>query len=399
MTSTTEHPAFPASRSCPFAPPDLYTEAREDGRPRRVTIWRGDSPWLLTRHDHIQQMLLDPRFSGDVTLPGFPNSSPSQPDVEGGLFFRKEGDEHLPVRRILNPDFTAKRAQSWRPRIAELVDAAIDDMLEQPRPLDLIEHFALAVPTAVICEVLGVDQSETSVVHEAMNLVADIEAPYDDKIAAHGRVIDLLARYAEQKQDEPDDRLLSRLVNVHVPNGDITFDEAVRLGVLVIGAGHETTSNMLGLGALALIREPEQRAKLLADPDKLASTCTEEMLRYWTITQTEPRRVALEDAEIGGQLIKAGEGVVCSLGAANRDPEVFEDPENLDVARSERRHVAFGHGVHQCLGQNLARVEMQVAWPKLFARIPDLRLAVPESDLRFLDTHLTYGLHELPVTW
>lgn len=397
--TTTDAPAFPAARSCPFAPADFYTEARESGSPQRVTIWRGDTPWLVSRHDQIQQVLLDARFSGDVTRTGFPNSSAAQPEIEGGLFFRKEGDEHLSVRRILNPDFTAKRANSWRPRIAELVDETLDGLVRKERPLDLIEHFALAVPTAVICEVLGVDQSETALLHESMKYVVDIEADHDRKLDAHKRITDLLRRYAEQKQDAPDDRLLSRLVNTHVPNGDLAFEDAVNLGVLVIGAGHETTANMLGLGALSLIREPDQREKLLADPDKLATTTTEEMLRYWTIVQTEPRRVALEDVEIGGQLIKAGESVVCSLGAANRDPQVFDDPENVDVSRVERKHMAFGHGVHQCLGQNLARVEMQVAWPKLFDRIPTLQLAVPKENLRFLDTSLTYGLRELPVTW
>jgi cytochrome P450 len=123
------------------------------------------------------------------------------------------------------------------------------------------------------------------------------------------------------------------------------------------------------------------------------------MLRYWTIVQTEPRRFAREDIEVGGQLIKAGEGIICSLAAANRDPAVFAAPDELDITRTERRHMAFGHGVHQCLGQNLARVEMQAAFPRLFQRLPGLRLAVPEEELRFRDTHIVYGLHELPVTW
>lgn len=404
MTSTTEHtdaPAFPLQRGCPFAPPEQATAFRESGSPHRVTIWDGSTPWLITRHDQIQQVLGAPdRFGADVTLPGFPNTSSAQPDVEGEIFFRKDGDEHLPVRRILNADFTAKRSEALRPRITELTDQLIDDLLTKEGPLDLVEHFALALPTVVICEVLGVPYEHRHAVHEAAKKLVQLDVAREEKLAAQKDLIDQLAAHMERKRAEPDGKLLSRLVNVHVDErGDFSFDEAVRLGVLVIGAGHETTANMIGLGILALIREPTQRDLLLSDPGQYAATSTEEMLRYWSMVQTEPRRVVLKDTEVGGVLIKAGEGVICNLPAANRDPRVFTEPETLDVTRAERRHMGFGFGIHQCLGQNLSRVEMQVAWPRLFARIPGLRLAVDEQELRFHDDALTYGLEELPVTW
>ncbi|MFJ8019460.1 cytochrome P450 [Streptomyces sp. NPDC096311] len=400
VTHAKSAPDFPATRGCPYAPPELYSEAREGGVPVRVTLWDGSTPWLITRHDHVQQVLGDSaRFSADVTKPGFPRTNSAQPEVEGGLFFRQDGPGHLPVRRILNPDFTAKRSESWRPRIVELTDEIIDRLLQLPRPFDIIEHFALALPTAVICEVLGVGQDESHIVHGAAQVLTDLEAAHEDKIAATEAMSGLLHRYAETKLSEPDEMLLSRLVNVHVAKGDITFEQAVRLGVTVIGAGHETTANMLGLGIYALLREPEQRRILVSDPDKYAASCVEEVLRYWSMVQTEPRRVTLQDTEIGGELIRAGEGVLCSLPAANHDPLVFAAPGELDITRAERRHIAFGHGIHQCMGQNLSRVEMQVAWPRLFQRIPGLRLAVPEEELRFHDLSVTYGLHELPVTW
>jgi cytochrome P450 len=395
-TTTTQ---LPAPRQCPYAPPAFYTETRESGQPRRGTLWDGSSPWLVAGYDQVQQVLRDPRVGADVTDPGFPNTSAAQPELEGNIFFRKDGDEHLPIRRILNPDFTAKRVETWRPRIEELVDEAIDAMLEQPRPLDLVKHFALPIPTTAICELLGVDLVDSPIVTRAAHLATDMEAATEEKVAAMHELSEVLAHYTRQKQDEPDDRLLSRLVNTHVPNGDLTFQQVVRLALLVIGAGHETTANMLSLGVLALLRDRDQREKLVSDPDAYAATCAEEMLRYWTIVQTEPRRFAREDIEVGGQLIKAGDGIICSLAAANRDPAVFEAPEELDITRTERRHMAFGHGLHQCLGQNLARVEMQAAYPRLFQRLPELRLAVPEVELRFRDTHIVYGLHELPVTW
>jgi cytochrome P450 len=403
-TATDQAPAgapdFPAARSCPFAPPPVYTAAREAGVPRRVTLWDGSEPWLISRHDQVRDVLRDERFGADVTDEAFPNTNATQPDVEGGLFFRRDGDYHQRIRRMLNPDFTAKRAESWRARIAEITEATIDRLETLERPLDLVAHFALAVPTTAICEVLGVPVEESWAVTECMDALVSLVAPHEAKMAGFARINELLTRHAEDKRVHPDDRLLSRLVNTHVAAGDITFDEAVGLANTVIGAGHETTSNMLGLGALALIRQPEQARALVDAADAVSRTCAEEMLRWWSIVQTEPRRFAHEDVEVGGVTIRAGEGVVCSLAAANRDPLVFSgDPEALDVARTERRHIAFGHGIHQCLGQNLARVEMQEAWPRLFRRLPDLRLAVEESQLRFHDTHLTYGLDALPVTW
>jgi cytochrome P450 len=389
----------PPVRTCPFAAPALYTEARETGAPKRVTIWDGSHPWLLTRHDQVQEALRSSAFSADVTNPHFPNTSASQPDTEGNIFFRKDGAAHLGIRRLLNPAFTAKAVEKWRPRIKELVEESIDKMLQLPRPVDVVEHFALVIPTVVICELLGVDQADSPIVHHASHLVSDTTAPLEEKLAAHKGLDDLLRSYVVAKKGQPDGSLLSTLANEHVANGTITDAEAAGLGTLVIGAGHETTANMIGLSILSLLREPEQRAKLVAEPEKYAGTASEETLRYWSIVQSEPRRFAIEDVEIGGVTIKAGEGIICGLAAANRDPGVFSDPENLDITRPDRKHVAFGFGLHQCLGQNLSRVEMQEALPRLFQRIPDLRLAVPEEDLKFSDPNLTFGVVKLPVTW
>ncbi|MEU5839978.1 cytochrome P450 [Streptomyces diacarni] len=403
MTTETaaEAPSFPLTRGCPFAPPETATAFREADAPRRVTIWDGSTPWLITRHDQIQQVLgARGAFGADVTDPGFPNTSSAQPTVEGEIFFRKDGDEHLPIRRILNPDFTAKRSEALRPRIAELTEVLLDKLESGSRPVDLVEEYALALPTVVICEVLGVPYEESPVVHESSKKLVQLSLPMEEKVAAHQALHENLARNMEKKRTEPDDGLLSRLVNTFVDEKEqISFEDAVRLGTLVIGAGHETTANMIGLGILAFLREPEQRAILLSAPATYAGSATEEMMRYWSMVQTEPRRVCLEDTEVGGVLIKAGEGIICNLPAANRDPEVFAEPETLDITRTERRHIGFGFGIHQCLGQNLSRVEMQEAWPRLFRRFSGLRLAVDEKELHFHDDALTYGLEELPVTW
>ena len=401
MTQTEETAAapLPAPRQCPYDPPAFYTETREHGRPRRGTIWDGGEPWLVARHDQVKQVLGDPRVGAEVTDPAFPTTDAAQRRIQGGIFSRMDGHKHLPIRRILNPDFTVKQAERWRHRIGEVVDEAIDALGAQPRPADLMKHFALPIPTVLICELLGVDLADTPVVARAAELTPDPAAPREEKIAAASELDALLVSYAKRKQEQPDDRLLSRLVNQHVPSGELTFSEVVRLGMVLVIAGHETTASMLGLSALALLRDPGQRQKLLSDPGAYAASCAEEMLRYWTIVQVEPRRFARQDIEVGGQAIKGGEGIVCSLAAANRDPSVFTAPEELDIARPGREHLAFGYGVHQCLGQNLARIELQVALPRLFQRLPALSLAVPEEELRFHENHVIYGLHELPVTW
>ncbi|WP_019546640.1 cytochrome P450 [Streptomyces sulphureus] len=401
-TENVEAPSFPLQRGCPFAPPEAATAFREEGAPHRVTIWDGSRPWLLTRHDHIQQVLgARGTFSADVTDPGFPNTSAAQPTVEGDIFFRKDGDEHLPIRRILNPDFTAKRSEALRPRIRELTDQLLGELLaSKTKPVDLVEAYALALPTVVICEVLGVPYEESPVIHESSKKLVQLGLPTEEKLAAHTAMHENLSRNMERKRSAPDDGLLSRLVNTHVDEkGELDFEDAVRLGALVIGAGHETTANMIGLGVLAFLRDRPQRDLLLSDPEQYAAPAVEELMRYWSMVQTEPRRVCVEDVEVGGVTIRAGEGIICNLPAANRDPEVFTAPEELDITRTERRHMGFGFGIHQCLGQNLSRVEMQEAWPRLFQRIPTLQLAVDESALRFHTEALTYGLEELPVTW
>lgn len=399
--SQTDAPSFPLVRGCPFAPPETAVEFRETSEPRRVTIWDGSQPWLITKQAQIKQVLgTGGAFSADVTDPGFPNTSGAQPVVEGDIFFRKDGDGHLPIRRILNPDFTAKRSEALRPRIAELTESLLDELEAMGGPVDLIEHFALALPTVVICEILGVPLEEASVVHESSRKLVQLSLPMEEKLIALQQLQENLSRNMDLKRLEPDDGLLSRLVNTFVDEkGQISFEEAVRLGMLVIGAGHETTANMIGLGIVAFLREPDQLSILVADPAKYAGTATEEMMRYWSMVQTEPRRVCREDTEVGGVVIRAGEGVICNLPAANRDPDVFARPETLDITRTERQHVGFGFGIHQCLGQNLSRVEMQEAWQRLFGRFPDLRLAVAEEDLTFHDDALTYGLEKLPVTW
>jgi cytochrome P450 len=401
---THDVPSYPIIRESPFKVPAELEASREQEGLSRVELWSGREPWLLCRHADVRKALSDPRFSTDIKAPGYPNNSDSQVEAEGALFIRMDGAEHALRRRTVISALTPKQAERHRPRITEIVDETLDAMIALGGPVDLIEHFALPITTRIICEILGVDHADALRVVDAMTNIFDLGAPAEDRVAANHFVLGVMGDTAHRKREDPDDSLLSRLVNVTVANGDLDFEEVVTIGRFVIGAGHETTANMIGLGALTLLRNPDQLEILMSDPEKFAPSTVEEMLRYLSIVQVEPSRIAAADVEVGGQLIRGGEGVVMSLMAANRDPRAFEPSERsleeLDVTRPHvAHHVAFGYGAHQCVGQNLARVEMQVTWCRLFQRMPGLRLAMEDSELEFKLTGLNYGLTKLMVDW
>lgn len=218
--------------------------------------------------------------------------------------------------------------------------------------------------------------------------------------SANEAIIDYLEHLADEKRATPGDDLLSKLATDQIATGQLTQREAAITCALLLLAGHETTGNMIALGTLALLEHPSQLAELRESEDpKLLAGAVEELLRYLNVPQMGRRRVALEDIEVDGQLIRAGDGVVVSGDMSNRDPEVFEDPDRLDIHRDASRQVAFGWGVHRCLGQSLVRVTLQVVYGTLYRRIPALRLAVPISGVRFKFDNLVYGVYELPVTW
>jgi len=218
-------------------------------------------------------------------------------------------------------------------------------------------------------------------------------------VAALRELVDYLDRLVGEKIAHPADDLLSVLA-ARVTAGELSRHEAASMGQLLLVAGHETTANMIALGTLALMEHPEQLARVRESEDpKLIASTVEELLRYLNIVHSGRRRVALEDIEIGGVTIRAGEGLVLANDIGNRDPDVFADPDSLDVGRNPRQHIAFGFGVHQCLGQPLARVELQVVYSTLYRRIPTLRVAAPIEQLPFKHDGVVYGVYELPVTW
>lgn len=403
MITETNVPEFPAPRTCPYAVPSAYSEFREAGGLHPVTIWDGSRHWLATRHEDVRAVLSSPAFSADLRKPGFPLVHPGQDEQQGGLFLRLDDPEHARLRRFLTREFSTRNTRALSGDLLRITDELIDRMLARGAPSDLIRDFALPMPSQAICLILGVPYEDREIFHRHANAGTDLDVSEEERAAASLDAFEYFTELVERKRRDPGPDMISRLLREHTGDGGFAPEELPRLVAILVGAGHETTANMLGLSVLALLRNPEQRDRLRDHPG-LASSAAEELLRYWSIVSTDPRRIALEDTEIGGQPIRKGEGVIVSLIAANHDPRAFgaggADPDTLDIGRAAaRRHVAFGYGTHQCLGQNLARVELQVALPRLFERIPDLRLAGSEDDLPFKVNSVVYGLKRLLLTW
>lgn len=392
-------PEFPMARPprCPLDPPEGLRALQDDGPLTRVRLWNGSTPWLVTRHAEQKALSTDPRLSADPSSAGFPHATESK----GGKlsFVTMDDPEHARLRRMVSGAFTVKRIEAMRPLVQDMVDGFIDDLLAGPNPVDLVEAFALPVPSLVICKLLDVPYEDHAFFQSNSKTLISRAATPDERLEAHQRLFRYLDDLVGRKMESAGDDLLSA-VAARVTAGELSREDAALMGVLLLLGGHETTANMIALGTFTLLQHPEQLARLReTDDPKLIASSVEELLRYLTIAHNGRRRVALADIEIGGQVIRAGEGVIIASDLGNRDATVFPDPDQLDIARDARRHVAFGTGVHHCLGQPLARLELQVVYGTLYRRIPTLRLATDVDRIPFKHDGFIYGVHELPVTW
>ncbi|OZM83583.1 cytochrome P450 [Pseudonocardia sp. MH-G8] len=399
-TTTPGSRTFPVQRQCPFAPPPEYDRLRSDEPVAEVQLPTGGTAWLVTRYEDVRTVLSSPVFSADGTRPGFPALVPGAVQVlRNPPFIRMDPPQHSFYRRMLIQEFTVKRIKTMRTGIQATVDRLLDDMLARTPPVDLVEAFALPVPSLVICQLLGVPYDDHEFFQSRTKVVVSGASTAEQFAAALAGLRAYMDGLITRKQQDPGDDLLSKLVTERLePAGELRRDELVMMCLLLLNAGHETTANMISLGTAALLERPDQLAALRSDPGLLPGAI-EELLRYLSIADFVTSRVAAEDTELSGTAIRAGEGVVALLAAADWDPGVFPEPERFDVHRGNRHHVAFGYGVHQCLGQHLARLELEIVFSTLFARIPTLRLAEPVDELPYKHGGLLFGLHELPVTW
>ncbi|MEU6179800.1 cytochrome P450 [Streptomyces coeruleorubidus] len=396
-----EYP-LPRAAQCPLAPAPAARELRSEKPITRVRIWNGSTPWLVTRHADQRALLPDPRVSDDDLDPGFPYVNAHRAEIAPitpRLITNTDAPEHTRLRRTVNAPFVVRRIEKLREPVQKIVDDLIDEMLAGPNPVDLLKAFALPVPSLVIAELLGVPYEDHDFFQRSSSLVLDGSVPADEARRVSGELAAYLDNLITQKTAAPDDDVLSEMAG-RVRAGEMTHTEAVHMGVAMLIAGHETTATMISLGTLALLQHPDQLALLReTDDPKVVANAVDEVLRYLSIVQSGVRRVAKDDIEIGDVVIRKGDGIIFDLHAANWDPEVFPEAERLDITRPARIHQAFGYGPHQCLGQNLARLELQVVYGTLYRRIPTLRPAAAIEDLEFDHTGTTYGVHSLPVAW
>jgi cytochrome P450 len=360
-------------------------------------MFHGQSVWVVSRYQDIRAALVDPRLSAK-TIPDsmMPVDSDNKIPV---IFARIDDPEHHRLRRMLTSNFTFRRSEAMRPHIQEMVDHYLGEMISNGPPADLVRDFALPVPSMVIALLLGVPPEDLAIFQRNTTLGLDQKSSDEEKAQALGAMFVYIQELVERKEREPGDDLISRLITEYVATGQTDKATTAMTSVIMMQAGHETTANMLALGTVALLQHPEvfERLGQTEDPAVIANI-VEELMRYLTIVQSQVDRVATEDLTIGGQLIRAGEFVMMNLLAGNWDSEFVSDPEIFDPGRNSRGHLAFGYGVHQCIGANLARVEMQVAFATLARLLPGLRLAVSPDELRFKESDI-YGMKELPVTW
>ena len=389
--------AVPATRgACPFDPPPAYHQAQDEAPLTQVRPWDGSTAWLITRHQEIRDVLRDQRFSADAERPGFPFLSAGRAVLNSPVptFIRMDDPEHARLRRMLTADFIVKKMEALRPQIREIAEGLLDTMTQGRDRADLVTDFAFPLPSRVICLLLGVPYEDHDYFQKQSSILLSSVATVEEIKAARLDLHEYMKHLAQTKQQGDDDGIISRLVH----QGELSPDEIAAMGMLLLIAGHETTANMTSLSILALLRDPAQMDRLRADPS-LIPGAVEELLRYLTIVHTGLPRVATEDVEVGGRTIRAGDGVLCMINTANRDGRAFPDGDNLDVTRDARHHLAFGFGVHQCLGQPLARVELQIALDVLLNGLPELRLAVPFDQIPFRRDMVIYGVHSLPITW
>jgi cytochrome P450 len=405
VTITEQTPAdaetFPYKRTCPFTPPAQYAQMIEEDVTQVTLTGSGLRIWTVTGYKTVRTLLTDPRISASRKHANFPFYFVAPPEFRTETsFIGYDQPEHGKTRRKAAVTFTNRQVQRLRPRIVEIVEEHIDKLLALTPPVDFHRIFSLPVPMTVICELLGIPHDEHDFFIKHGTCLLGGHSTPEQRQAAIVEVNAYVLELIKVKEREPGDDLLSRAMADYKASGEeYTERDLFNMVRLLMNGGHETTASMLSLGTAALLENPEQLAKLLADPEGMIEPAVEELVRIATIGDTAVPRVALEDIEIGGKVIRKGDGILCLGLAANRDPEVFPEPEKLILDRGTRKHLGFGHGLHHCIGADLARLEMQIVWSRLFQRIPTLRLAKPFLDIPRKEGAVIYGLWELPVTW
>ncbi|MFI6072057.1 cytochrome P450 [Actinoplanes sp. NPDC051343] len=395
-------PAFPMPRGCPLHPPEPYSQLREHAPVSRVMLdVTGRPTWVIARHEHVKEVLASPAMSSSWKDPGYPLQVALPAEFLENYelpLIAMDPPDHTVRRRLIIPELTARRMQDLRPRIQQLVDERIDAMLAAGPPADLVTALAAPVPGQVFAELVGASAEDAAFFRRHAEATMTRGVSGETLASMQAEMEARLDAMVTAKEKTPTDDVLGRIVRRNQQDGALAHESVVAVARILMFGGFDTVANMISLGVVTLLRHPDQLAELTAQ-ETLLPQAIGELLRFLSINDSASRRVAVADVEIGGQLIRKGEGVILLYGSANRDERVFTDPDAFDIHRDTRHHVALGGGIHQCPGGSLTKVELEVVFGTLFRRIPGLRLAVPFEELPFRNETLMYGLHELPVEW
>ncbi|KRV46517.1 hypothetical protein AQ490_11535 [Wenjunlia vitaminophila] len=399
-TATPHDPQYryPIPRTSPHEPPCEYAKLRTEQPVCPIALPTGHPAWLITRYEDVKTVLSDHRFSREALFrEGAPRAQLVEPDSNSVISM--DPPRHTTIRNLINRTFTPRRSEKLRPTINRVVTDLLDAMEVAPKPVDLNAALARPMALRIICELLGIPIEDHpkfgSWCDHFMSLTKytaeEIIRSNQEMRAYFGRLIDI-------KREEPGEDLLTQLVQAMDEEEKITREELISTGVMLLIAGHDTTVTVTGGGAIMLMTHPDQMALIKEDPTRL-NPAIEEIIRMVTPGDGTFIRITLEDVELSGTTIPAGSAVIAPISSANRDAEVFQDPDTMDILREDNKHIGFAHGTHFCVGSALARAELQIGLGMLFERFPGLRLAVPAEELRWRSTAALGGYEEIPVTW
>jgi cytochrome P450 len=390
---------YPAGEPEKLEPDPLFAELRENEPMTRVQLPYGEPGWLATRYEDIKVVLGDSRFSRAAAVGR--DEPRVRPHVSPpGTILNLDPPEHSRLRRLVMKAFTVRRIEELRPRVQQIADEFVDVMLAKGSPGDLVDDFALPLPITVICELLGVpyeDRGDFRVWSDAF--LSTTKFTPDEVADCAIKMREYIAGLIAQRRETPKDDLLSALVTARDEQDKLSEDELLSLAQAILIAGHETTASQIPNFVYVLLTHPEELAKLKANPD-LMPRAVEEMMRFVPLgVGAGIARYAVEDVELGGVTVRAGEPVLGAIASANRDESVYGCPAKLDLQREEASHIGFGHGAHHCLGAPLARMELQVALATLLKRLPGLAFADAEADIKWKAGLSTRGPERLMLTW
>ncbi|EOD70577.1 cytochrome P450 [Amycolatopsis vancoresmycina] len=397
---TAEPLPYPFGDAVALEPHARFEDLRRRDGPVRVTMPYGGDAWLVTRYEQTKFVLSDPRFSraaaaGADVPRGRPGFEPA------GNLLCMDPPEHGRIRSLVAKAFTVRRVEALRPRVREIADGLLDRMVAAGPPSDFAAAVAWELPVQVICELLGVPLTDRELVRRCTETIVAVggDVTPADVAGARDRLAACLTGLIARRKAEPADDLLTALVAARDDGDRLTDRELLMLGIALLAGGHETTASQIGSFAYQLLSQPDQWRTLAADPE-LVPAAVEELLRFVPlVTVADLARIATEDLELGGRPIRAGDAVLVQLDSANRDAQVFSHPAQLDFGRKANHHLAFGFGVHHCIGAPLARLELRVLFGTLVRRLPGLHLAVAAGEVEWSADRLIRGVRALPVAW